>query len=413
MDGDATSDPQRAEPARAEGAAAPDEVATVGPALAELSEAARSVLVEDRERYRSLYAYHPQAVFSLDLEGRYTEANLAATLMTGRNLEELRRASYAEVIVAEDAERVRAAFEEVRNRKPKVIEVRIARRDGTVLEVVVTAVPVIVADEVIGVHGIAEDVTERNRLRRELEQATRLAEDANAAKGLFLANMSHEVRTPLTSIIVATELLKETPLDEVQRRFADIVERSSHTVLRLVEDILDFARLEAGRLNLDDSPLRLRTLLRQTVDSVAERAREKSLELAWQVSDDVPEEVFGDGVRLAQVLVNLLENAIKFTASGAVRLRTDVAERAADMATLRFAVEDSGSGISVEELESLFEPFTQGDPTPTRQHGGAGLGLAICRELAELMGGSIHAESTPGHGSTFTLVLPMRVQTSA
>ena len=421
MDGDVT--PERPRPTAPAGVdvGAPDgalpeevheEVAPTDDALARVAEAARTVLVEDRERYRSLYAYHPHAVFSLDLEGRYTEANLAATRMTGRAVGELRGVTYEDVIVAEDAGRVRAAFDEVVGRQPRSVPVRIARPDGTVVETVVTAVPVVVGDEVVGVHGIAEDVTEANRMRRELEQARRLAEEANAAKGLFLANMSHEVRTPLTSIIVASELLRDTALSEDQVRFAEIIDRSSHTVLRLVEDILDFARLEAGRLSLADTTLRIRTLLRQTVDLVAEPAREKGLELVWQVSDDVPEQVFGDGVRIAQVLVNLLANAIKFTATGSVRLRTEVAERAEGTTTLRFVVEDTGPGIPVGQLEHLFEPFTQADPTATRNHGGAGLGLAICSELAGLMGGSISASSTPGEGSAFTLLLPMRVATA-
>ena len=405
MDGDANAGPPPERPD-------PDDPGDGRDARAMVT-AAQRVLIEDRERYRSLYAYHPHAVYSLDLEGRFTEANLAATYLTGRSLDELRQVTYAEVIVAADVDRVRAAFEDVVARKPSEIEVRIARRDGTVVEANVNAVPVVVADEVVGVHGIAEDVTEANRLRRELEQASRLAEEANAAKGLFLANMSHEVRTPLTSVIVATELLRDTDLDEVQGRFTDIIDRSSRAVLRLVEDILDFARLEAGRLTVADSPLRIRTLVGQTVDSVAERAREKGLELAWEVSDEVPEDLVGDGLRISQVLVNLLANAIKFTESGFVRLRTEVVERHDDLATLRYVVEDSGSGIAADQLGTLFEPFTQADPTTTRSHGGAGLGLAICTELARLMGGTIEARSTPGEGSTFTLVLPMRVQSSS
>jgi PAS domain S-box-containing protein len=372
-------------------------------------EAAQAVLAQDRERYRSLFAYHPDAVFSINLEGRYVEANPAALHLTGRTLEELRSLSFAEVVSPEDLPRVMEVFRQVVDRRSGHVETRIRRADGTVLEVSVTVVPVIVADQVVGIHGVAEDVTEANRLRRELEDTRRVAEEANAAKALFLANMSHELRTPLTSILGATEILLGTGLDEEQTRFMEMVHRSGTTLLRLVSDILDFSRLEAGRLSVTPSELNGRALLDEALADAAGRARRKGLEFGWAVDDRVPEHLAGDAVRITQVLSNLVGNAIKFTEKGFVRLRVDVGQRTGDVATVVFVVEDSGPGIPAEQLPSLFEPFTQADPTATRSQGGAGLGLAICHELATLMGGSIQADSRPGEGSTFTFTLPMRV----
>ena len=371
--------------------------------------ATERALAESSERYRSLFAYNPHAAFSLDLQGRFTDANGVAERLSGYTQSELRNMCFAELICEEDLARTMTAFEDVVNRQPQQLEARVRHRDGHVIELSVTTVPVVVNDEVVGVHGIAEDITERNELRRELERTQRVAEEASVAKSLFLANISHEVRTPLTSLLAATELLRETEMDPQQDRFAEMIVHSGKRLLRLVSDILDFSRIEAGKVELHEDTVSLRTVVQEAVEWCVPLAGQKGVAFTWSVDPELPESLCGDAMRISQVLTNLLENAVKFTESGEIILTVEFADVVADHVDVRFAVKDSGVGIPAGQLESLFEAFTQGDASTTRTHGGAGLGLAICHELVTLMGGSFSARSNFGSGSTFTFTVPLRV----
>ena len=243
--------------------------------------------------------------------------------------------------------------------------------------------PVIVYDEVVGVHGVAEDVTENNEMRRELERTRRAAEEASAAKSLFLANMSHEVRTPLTSVLGATEMLAEDDLDPHQQYLVDVIHRSGERLLRLVNDILDVSRLEAGKLEVHASPFDVRTLVRDVATWAAPLAEREGLTLACSVDPALPAQVVGDAMRVSQVLTNLLGNALKFTEAGQVRMAVESGPRLGSTHEVCFVVEDSGIGIHGDQLAGLFESFTQVDTSTTRKYGGAGLGLAICQELVD------------------------------
>jgi PAS domain S-box-containing protein len=370
--------------------------------------ATERALAESTERYRSLFAYNPHAAFSLDLHGRFIDANAVAERLSGYAHAELRSMSFVDVVCDEDLARTATAFEDVVNRHPQQLEARVVHKDGHVIDLSITSVPVVVGDEVVGVHGVAEDVTERNELRRALEQTQRVAEEASVAKSLFLANISHEVRTPLTSLLAATELLRETEMDAQQDRFAEMIVHSGTRLLRLVSDILDFSRIEAGKVDLQEDAVSLRAVVQEAVEWCVPVARQKGLAFTWSVDPELPEFLSGDAMRISQVLTNLLENAVKFTDAGEVLLAVEFAGVDDDCVQVRFLVKDSGVGIPADQLDTLFEAFTQGDGSTTRTHGGAGLGLAICHELVTLMGGSFAARSTSGSGSTFTFTLPLR-----
>ncbi len=377
-------------------------------AAIEQMSATERALAESSERYRSLFAYNPHAAFSLDLHGRFTDANAVAQQLSGYTQDELRTMSFVDVVSDEDLSRTVTAFENVVSRRPQQLEVCVVHKEGRVIELSVTSMPVVVGDEVVGVHGIAEDITERNELRRELERTQRVAEEASVTKSLFLANISHEVRTPLTSLLAAAELLRETEMDAQQDKFAEMIVRSGTRLLRLVSDILDFSRIEAGKVDLQEDAVSLRAVVQEAVEWCAPVARRKGLAFTWSLDPQLPENLSGDAMRISQVLTNLLENAVKFTETGEVLLSVEFAGVDTDYVQARFSVKDSGVGIPAEQLDSLFEAFTQADASTTRTHGGAGLGLAICHELVELMGGSMAARSTVGSGSTFAFTLPLR-----
>jgi signal transduction histidine kinase/ActR/RegA family two-component response regulator len=244
---------------------------------------------------------------------------------------------------------------------------------------------------------------------RDLEEARRRAEQANVAKAQFLATISHEIRTPMNGVLGATELLADTPLDGKQRRLVETASHSAAALLVLIDDVLDLSRIEASKLTLQETTFDLRALVQQAVDLMSITARDKPITLGCTIARRLPERVVGDPMRLRQVLVNLLHNAVKFTERGHVVLEVRLLEASAEAVRLRFDVRDTGIGIAEDQFESVFDAFTQVDSSTTRRHGGSGLGLAIVKQLAELMGGRVGVDSRVDEGSTFWLELPMRI----
>ncbi|HEX4870353.1 MAG TPA: ATP-binding protein [Moraxellaceae bacterium] len=248
---------------------------------------------------------------------------------------------------------------------------------------------------------LAERLNTLKRERNEQQQAVLQAEAESAAKTEFLARMSHEIRTPLNALIGITDLLSGTRLDPGQKAYVDTLGDSGHALLHVINDILDYSKIAAGKVELEQADFNLLDLLDECIRIFSLKAREKSLALVCQRGRDLPVHVHGDMARLRQVLLNLLANAIKFTDHGTVQLRASLAAREGDRLRLRFEVEDSGIGIALDKLPLLFTSFTQADTSTSRQYGGTGLGLAISKELVELMGGSITVSSAPGQGSLF------------
>jgi signal transduction histidine kinase/CheY-like chemotaxis protein len=236
-----------------------------------------------------------------------------------------------------------------------------------------------------------------------LVKAKEGAETASRAKSEFLANMSHELRTPMTVIMGSVEYLQQTAAAYEERQLLELADTSAHRLLGIIDDLLDISRIEAGRLKIEEMPFDLRECVRQAVEMFAARSREKGVQLHWQVAPQLPAQVSGDPVRLGQVLINLVGNAVKFTERGEIAVAV---AGAGD--ELVFTVRDTGIGIPANKIGQLFQPFTQVDSSLTRRHGGTGLGLAISKELVHLMGGSIRLESEEGRGSTFTFTMPFR-----
>ncbi|WP_157682935.1 sensor histidine kinase [Nocardioides scoriae] len=359
------------------------------------------------QHYEALFADNPHATFTLDATGTFVEANEVTQEISGYPLEQLRRLSFDRLLPADVVPDAAKAFADAWSREPQKVHTAMRTRTGEVLDLNVALVPVVVDGEVVAVHGVAEDMTVETGMRRDLEAARRTAEQADQAKSMFLANMSHEVRTPLTSILGNSELLADSDLDDDQRRRLEVVQRSALQLLRLVNDILDVSRLEAGKLTVTAEPMSVPALVEEVLVWAAPAADRAGLELVGEVEPDAPHRLRADPLRVTQVLTNLVGNAVKFTEAGSVRLLVSRAVTTSGEPAVRFVVADTGPGIDDGQLESLFESFTQADPTQTRRHGGAGLGLAICRELVELLGGRLEASSTPGVGSRFGVTLPL------
>jgi len=249
---------------------------------------------------------------------------------------------------------------------------------------------------------------QRETLESELAEILDLAEDASRTKTEFLATMSHEIRTPLNGILPILEMLRDTSLNPDQLKMVHTAQSSSRHLLRIINDILDFAKVESGKLQLESIEIDVRDLVASVIELMSSSARIHDLKISANVADNVPQVVRGDPIRMRQVLINLVSNAIKFTEEGGIRIEVSRGQTSQKEVELLFAVADTGVGMSDETADRLFQSFTQADASTTRKHGGTGLGLVICKRLVELMGGKIGIRSTLGQGSTFWFLLPMR-----
>ncbi len=280
-------------------------------------------------------------------------------------------------------------------------EAKRTRSDGSLVDVEVLAVPLTIKGKITGRLALFQDITERKRAEETMQRAKETAEAASRAKSEFLANMSHEIRTPMNGIMGMTELVLDTELDADQRNYLNVAKASAESLLSLINDILDYSKIEAGKLDIDAIEFNLGNCLGETMKTLSLRAHQKGLELAFEIEPDVPDGIIGDPGRLRQIIVNLVGNAIKFTERGEVVVHVKSESRSADSIQLHFVVTDTGIGIPLDRQAAIFEAFKQADGSMTRKYGGTGLGLTISTCLVELMDGHIWVESEPDKGSRF------------
>ncbi|UQZ89104.1 hypothetical protein C4J81_07795 [Deltaproteobacteria bacterium Smac51] len=294
-----------------------------------------------------------------------------------------------------------AVCEEIEERKfVNWRQLNVKRADGRVRTMLLNAFKTEYYGET-GVMSWLMDVTELNEQALELKKARDAAEDSTKAKSEFLANMSHEIRTPMNAILGLIHLVLQTEMTDVQKEYLQKTEGAAKTLLRIINDILDFSKIEAGKMEMEKEEFHLADVLQNVVDMVSTKAHEKNLEFLVLVPPDTPAGLVGDQIRLAQVLSNLASNAVKFTENGQVALKVETVKESPKEVTLRFLVEDTGIGLTPQQVSNLFAAFTQADTSTTRRFGGTGLGLAISKRLVEMMGGNIWCESEHGKGSTF------------
>lgn len=322
---------------------------------------------------------------------------------------------FFDTIFPEDRERMRVTAEASVMHELTTYEnqYRINRPDGTIAYIKDASFPIYDEEKkLIGFAGVAEDITKEMLRQQELQEAKQRAEGANQAKSDFLAMMSHELRTPLNAILGMTQILSMKGLSKEIEDYVSVISQAGNSLLSLVNDILDFAKLEVGKLSFTVEPINLYTLFSQAVHSLEYQAKVKKVELKLEFDESVPVLVLGDSKRLRQILINLVGNALKFTAQGSVKILVSCVSRTKEQAQFSIAIIDTGIGIPKDKLEFIFEKFNQLDSIYHRKHHGTGLGLAISRELVESMNGSITVKSEVGRGSEFCVHLPLVLQTS-
>ncbi len=367
----------------------------------------------ERDRLRSLIAAVGYGLVLLDPQGRVTFANPEAEALLGWSAAELGAQDVFALLEGDAANPegslLRDAFvrEVIAQGLPaRAAEATFARRDGSRVPVSWAMNPFEQNGRVTGAYLIFHDDTHHKRIEDELRRALHDAAAASRAKSEFLDNMSHELRTPMNGVLGTMELLLAMPLPPEQRELVEVAQRSGEGLLQILVDLLDFSKLEAGKMQLEERPYDAGALVAEVAQLLARSAAQKGLELRVRVAPEVPPLLLGDAARTRQIVVNLLGNAIKFTQRGHVAVAASVVEEGAT-AWFQLEVADTGIGIAPEVQARLFQPFTQADGAMNRRFGGTGLGLAITQRLAEVMHGRVSVTSAPGEGSTFRVQLPL------
>ncbi|NYZ15260.1 response regulator [Azospirillum sp. RWY-5-1] len=364
-------------------------------------------LSESREQMRSILESSPIGVSAFDENGTIVFANRRLGHMLGVGDPQIIGIDARDLFSVAD-DHMRLIHWILNHRQIRDVEARLRRADGSTFWALVSGDPTVLEGRPVYLAWYY-DITRRKLAERQMEIAKEEAEQATAAKSVFLATMSHEIRTPMNGVMGMVELLERTTLDAHQADTVATIRESATALLRIIDDILDFSKIEAGKMDLEQVPVSVGALVEGVADTFAPAARRKGLKLFTFIDPEVPPAVFGDPVRIRQILFNLGGNAIKFTQAGHVVIRADAMERGAGWRRVRISVIDTGIGVSEQARAKLFHPFTQAESSTTRRFGGTGLGLSICRRLATLMGGEVGMESTVGSGSTFWISLPLGI----
>jgi PAS domain S-box-containing protein len=323
----------------------------------------REVALE--ERYRDLFENASDMVYTHDLAGNLTSLNRAGERITGYSREEALKLNLVQLVSPECLELARQILRHDQPDCGAAYEIEIVTRDGRCIPIEVGARIIHRDGQPEGVQCNARDITDRRRAEADMKRAKEAAEAASRAKSEFLANISHEIRTPMNGIVGMVQLLLETPVNPEQREYVSIIKTSANSLMTVINDLLDFSKIEAGKLALESVDFNLRDRVNETVKALGLQAKQKGLELSLFFDPNVPDSLVGDPIRLKQILLNLIGNAVKFTHKGQVAVRVDVDGETAEEALLRFSVRDTGIGILIDKQALIFEPFRQADGSTT------------------------------------------------
>ncbi|MBF0225872.1 MAG: response regulator [Desulfobacterales bacterium] len=361
-------------------------------------------LEKAEKKYRSIFENSVEGIFQIAPDGKIISANAALLKISGFDSIDEMVDSYSLVmpenyILQKDMKYIIKLLFKKKNLSK--FETKLYRKGNQVIWISITAWAVYsLNNEILYYEGSVVDITEI-KYSESLKRAKFIAESSNKAKGEFLANMSHEIRTPLNAIIGFAALALKTCFDEKQKDYIQKIKTSGNILLGIINDILDFSKIEAGKLELEHEVFNFSNIIKELNDMFMDRIKENNLEMDVLISENVPRFFIGDQLRFKQIFINLINNAIKFTKKGGIKIKTDIIRETKDEIYLKFAVQDTGIGIYPDILPKLFSSFTQADSSTTRKYGGTGLGLSICKRLIEMMGGKIWVESVPGFGSIF------------
>lgn len=378
-------------------------------------------IIENSERLQSLGDNLPNgAIYQIveaadgDIYFSYISAGIERVLgVTVQSIMDDAKALYRLVLEEDLPLMYEMDAKSLRDMSPFDGQFRMRAADGTIKWVQCRSAPRRLTDGTIVSDGIITDITAQKESEKKLQSALIKAEAANVAKSEFLANMSHEIRTPMNAVVGISNILLGSSLSEVrQKELLETLKYSADNLLNLINDMLDYAKIEEGMIQFEEIDFDLHQILDKSLSVLKIRAQEKNLPVILEYEDNIPSDLLGDPLRLQQIILNLVGNAIKFTETGNVKIHVSLKSQKNDIARLQFKIIDTGIGIHESKQSLIFGKFTQADTSTTRKFGGSGLGLAICKALVERMNGKIEIESEPGKGSTFTVTLDMKINTS-
>ncbi len=358
--------------------------------------------------YWDLFENASDIVFTTDISGHFVTGNRAVERLLGYTVQEAQQLTWEKLVAPYEMDKAHEMFKRHAGGERFIhYELDVIVKSGEIRTFEIGSRPLFENKRLLGFHGIARDITERKRIQQAAIIARREAEQASRAKSFFLANMSHEIRTPINGILGFLSLLSKTSLDKQQRGLLHPIEQSASNLMRIVDDILDLSKIEAGKITIDRENICLRDIVEGAVELQRTFAQEKSLDLHVEFDESIPSQLVGDATRIAQVLGNLVNNAIKFTEQGEVLVQVKFLDHAADSVKVCFGVHDTGIGIPNQLQRQLFEPFQQLGPHRDRRSTGSGLGLTITKNLVTAMGGEIDIQSEPGVYTSARVVLPL------
>lgn len=367
-----------------------------------------SELYKSEEKYRQLIEQLTDAIYLTSVDGRFLEFNRSTCVLLGYTDDELRHLEVHE-IYAEPKDR--ESFTQLIREHKEIqdYEIQLRKKSGEKIDCLVSSSIRRTFDgEIVGYQGIIRDITFKKKAEA-LEREKDLSDKANQFKAEFLANMSHEIRTPMNAIVGMAELLNKTELTDKQKSFLNAINISSENLLQIINDILDFSKIEAGKLEIEEKDFELKNLIDDLIKTIRFKADEKGIQLKVLIDENIPKQILGDPLRLNQILINLVSNAIKFTHTGEIKLMVILIDQQQDKARISFSVKDTGIGIATEKLNAIFESFTQASLDTSRLYGGTGLGLTIVKKLIDMLNGAIMVKSKLGEGSEFLFEIDFKI----